>query len=67
MSLQALQRARAAAKKDCPECYGDGVVTLESNNNPATQRDVRCECTRDPENDDHWPEGDPSHGDRWPG
>jgi len=58
LTPQSYERARARADKNCPECYGDGVVTLESNNNPSTQRDVWCECTHDPDNDDHWQEED---------
>lgn len=45
-------------KPDCPECHGDGVVTLEYNNDPRTQRDVPCVCTDEEEDEDDFDGGD---------
>jgi hypothetical protein len=37
-------KLRAAADPSCDECDGDGVLSICSNNNPDTEREIACDC-----------------------
>jgi len=40
----AIRRLAALATRGCPDCGGDGIVSVSWNNDPSRTEDVACAC-----------------------
>lgn len=43
MTKSTLARLRLHANPDCPECGGEGVLSIVWNNNPDREEDIACD------------------------